>query len=155
LIGRTRSGCTTIFTGYFFHLLSKESRKGLEALFADHFQLKWELVKSDDVITDLVVHDPNMLRTTNLAPTIQTRAVFLGNVSKEEAVYRARKQPELLASVAFARVVLGKVGYIGGLGNGGEVARIILAMCGLDRLEDAPGPLDTVEQSLLRRNMFL
>jgi hypothetical protein len=120
LIDRTRSGCTTIFMGFFAH-----------------FELQWKPVRTDDVITDLVQHDPDMLRTTNLPPTIQKQALFLGGVPKEQAVYRARQQPECLASVAFARVGSGKVGYIGELRS--EADRLVLAMCGLDRSEDAPG----------------
>jgi hypothetical protein len=95
LVDQTRKGCITIFLGYFFHVLSKVDQKRLEAIFADLFRLKWKLVKSENVITDLVTHNPNMLGTTILPLTIQTQALFLEDVSKEEAVYRARQQPEL------------------------------------------------------------
>jgi hypothetical protein len=121
--------------GFFAHLLDKLD--DFAALFRDHFELQWKPVRTDDVITDLVQHDPDMLRTTNLPPTIQKQALFLGGVPKEQAVYRARQQPECLASVAFARVGSGKVGYIGELRS--EADRLVLAMCGLDRSEDAPG----------------
>lgn len=65
------------------------------------------------------------------------KPLLLGGVPKEQAVSRARKQPECLASMAFATVGLGKVGYIGR--RGGKEERLVLAMCELDRPTDASG----------------
>lgn len=109
----------------------------LEALFKDGFGFQWELVTSENVITDLVQNDPGLLRTTVLSAIMQNQNLLLRGVPKEQAVYRARQQPERLASVAFAAVGSGKVGFIGC--GGDEVDRLVLAMCGLDRPTDAPG----------------
>ena len=135
LIERTRNGCTTIFTGYFHWPMYRV--EAFEALFKDRFGLQWELVKSENVITDLVQNDPGLLRTTVLSPIMQNQDLLLRGVSREQAVYRARQQPERLASVAFAAVGSGKVGFIGC--GGDEVDRLVLVMCGLDRPTDAPG----------------
>jgi hypothetical protein len=139
LIDRTRNGCTTIFMmGYFNHLFNElDKSDAFEALLKDHLELQWKPMRRESVITDVVQHEPDMLRTMNLSPMIQNGVTYLSGVPKEQAVYRARKQPERLASVAFARVGSGKVGYIGEIG--GEADTLILAMCGLDRPEDAPG----------------
>jgi hypothetical protein len=109
----------------------------LVALFRDHFELKWEPVTTNHVLTDLVENDPGLLRTTVLSPIVQNQDLLLRGVPKEQAVYRARQQPERLASVAFAAVGSGKVDFIGC--GGDEVDRLVLAMCGLDRPTDAPG----------------
>ena len=135
LIERTRNGCATIFMGYFHWPNYKMD--ALEALFKDHFELKWELVTTNHVLTDLVENNPGLLRTTVLSPIMQNQDLLLRGVPREQAVYRARQQPERLASVAFAAVGSGRVGFIGG--GGDEVDRLVLAMCGLDRPTDAPG----------------
>ena len=135
LIERTRNGCTTIFTGYFHWPMYRVD--AFEALFKDGFGLQWELVRSENVITDLVQNDPGLLRTTVLSPIMQNQDLLLRGVPREQAVYRARQQPERLASVAFAAVGSGRVGFIGC--GGDEVDRLVLAMCGLDRPTDAPG----------------
>lgn len=70
-------------------------------------------------------------------PSFNSKAVFLSRVPTAETVYVASASAANVAYAAYARVGLGKLGYIGDVNFGDEPERLILSMCHLDRPEDS------------------
>jgi hypothetical protein len=135
----TRQGCTLLFMGFFAPAIGHDE---LNTIFKEHLNLKWRVAEysSHDVRLHHTI-DESMLRRTTLIPAFQATAVYLTHVPANELVYAGG--PQYLAYAAFARVGLGKLGYIGDVNFGEEPERLILAMCHLDRLEDS---FDAVEE---------
>jgi hypothetical protein len=126
-------GCTIICMGFFSSTTEYDQ---MNAIFKDHFKLRWRVAEytSHDVRLHHTV-DETMIRRASLVPDFHARAVYLGHVPASEAVYVGG--PANVTYAAFARVGLGKVGYIGDVNFGEEPERLILAMCHLDRPEDS------------------
>jgi len=109
----------------------------LDSLFKEQFGLRWRVAEYD-AMHDVRLYkaiDENMIRRASLVPEFQAQAVFLGHVPANEVIYTGG--PKNLAYAAFARVGLGKVGYVGDVNFGEEPERLIIAMGHLDRPEDA------------------
>jgi hypothetical protein len=129
----THQGCTTILMGFFaaavhFGRLNEVLKE---------FGLRWRTSEYTKHDTKLHVLDENSMRTTTLAPTFYAKALYLSHVSTAQTVYSGRTGADPNAYAAYARVGLGKLGYIGDVNFDEEPERLILAMCHLDRPEDA------------------
>jgi hypothetical protein len=130
----THQGCTTILMGFFAAAVHFDR---LDEILNNDFGLRWrtsEYTKND---TKLHVLDENLMRTTTLAPTFYAKALYLGHVPTAQTVYSGRTGADPNAYAAYARVGLGKLGCIGDVNFDEEPERLILAMCHLDRPEDA------------------
>ncbi|KAH8724288.1 hypothetical protein GQ44DRAFT_284742 [Phaeosphaeriaceae sp. PMI808] len=132
-INWVRCGCTIVFMGFFATTIET---KVLNAIFKDYFNLKWRAVEyaSHDVRLHHTT-DNNMIRGASLVSSFEASALYLSRVPADEVVYVGG--PSKLAYAAFARVGLGKVGYIGDENFEEAPERLIVAMCHLDRLEDS------------------
>ena len=107
----------------------------MSKLFKQALGLKWRVTEHSSHQAQLShSFDENMIRQTSLVPAFDAKAVWLGHVPAHEAVYTAASSN--LAYAAFARIGLGKVGYVGDVNFGEEPERLIIAMCHLDREED-------------------
>jgi hypothetical protein len=128
-----KHGCTMICSGFFSSTIEYNV---MDSLFKEHFGLKWRVAAY--TTNDVRLHhtmDETMIRRASLVPNFRAKAVYLGHVPASEVVYDERSAN--LAYAAFARVGLGKLGYIGDVNFGEEPERLILAMCHLDRPEDS------------------
>ncbi|KAH7408584.1 Isochorismatase-like protein [Phaeosphaeria sp. MPI-PUGE-AT-0046c] len=149
-----KHGCTMICMGFF---ASTVEYPVMDSLFKEHFGLKWRVAAytSHTVRLQHTV-DENMIRRSSLAPKFDASAVYLGHVPTTEVVYAGG--PASITYAAFARIGLGKLGYIGDVNFGEEPERLILAMCHLDRPEDALENLDLDKSALViidMQNFFL
>jgi hypothetical protein len=132
-------GGTLLLIGFFVSTTEKSS---LNALFKDQFGLRWR-VAEEGTSHNIRLHtsiDENMIRRASLVPEFQAEAVFLGHVPINQIVYAGG--PKTLAYAAFARVGLGKIGYVGDMDFKEEPERLAIAMCHLDRPEDALQPME-------------
>lgn len=134
-----KHGCTMVCMGFFS---STVDYPVMDNLFREHFRLKWRVAAetSHEVRLQHSV-DETMIRRASLVPKFHANAVYLGHVPAHEVVYAGG--PANIAYAAFARIGLGKLGYIGDVNFGEEPERLILAMCHLDRPEDT----DTLEDT--------
>jgi hypothetical protein len=133
IVDWVKHGCTLVCMGFFS---STTEYTQMDAIFRERFGLKWRAVEYTS--HDVRLHhslDETMIRRSSLVPEFQAKAVYLGHVPTSEIVYAGGSRN--VAYAAFARVGLGKVGYIGDVNFGEEPERLILAMCHLDRAEDA------------------
>lgn len=128
----TRNGGTTILMGFFAPTAQVTA---LSAFFKNHFDLRWRVSNITTHETRLLPIDNTMLRTTSLVPAFSAKALFLTHVPTTDIVYAGGATHKAYA--ALGRVELGKLGYIGYVNFGEEPERLILAMCCLDRAEDA------------------
>ncbi|KAF2819406.1 hypothetical protein CC86DRAFT_145599 [Ophiobolus disseminans] len=131
--GWVKHGCTLVLMGFFASTIDYDE---LDAVFKEHFGLKWRVAQcaGHDVRLQHSVEE-TMIRRASLVPSFQAKAIYLGYVPATELVYGGGGYN--LAYAAFARVGLGKLGYIGDVNFGEEPERVILAMCHLDRPEDS------------------
>lgn len=126
--------CTTIFMGFFVAAIEAEM---LEYIFKEHFEVKWKADGEPGTHeARLGATDQSMLRTATLVPKMIANAAWLTGVPPSQIVYFGPIEKRAVYA-AFARVGLGKLGYIGDTGFGEEPERLVLAMCHLDRLEDS------------------
>ncbi|KAF2248352.1 hypothetical protein BU26DRAFT_332003 [Trematosphaeria pertusa] len=130
----TRHGCTTVLMGLFAVAIESET---LDARFKEYFDLRWRVAESTTHQVRLMATDESMIRTASLFPVFHANAVFLGRVPAAQTVYAGSSGATMTAYAAYARVGLGKLGYIGDTNFGEEPERLILAMCHLDRPEDS------------------
>jgi hypothetical protein len=133
IVNWVKHGCTMVCMGFFSSTIQHDI---MNALFREHFGLKWRAstYTSYDVRLQRTV-DETMIRKASLIPHFQAKAVYLGHVPTTELIYAGG--PSGVAYAAFARVGLGKLGYIRDANFGEEPERLILAMCHLDRPEDS------------------
>jgi hypothetical protein len=132
IINWVKHGCTWVLMGFFSSTIEYDE---LNRLFKEDLGLRWRVADytSHDVRL-LHAVDENMVRPASLVRKFQAKAVYLGHVPTSEVVYSADSH---LAYAAFARIELGKLGYVGDVNFGEEPERLILAMCHLDRPEDS------------------
>jgi hypothetical protein len=133
IVAWVKHGCTIVCMGFFS---STTEYTLMDAIFREHFGLKWRVAEYSS--HDVRLHNglaETMIRRASLVPSFHAKAVFLGHVPSSEIVYAGGSKN--VAYGAFARVGLGKVGYIGDVNFGEEPERLILAMCHLDRPEDS------------------
>lgn len=132
IIDWVKHGCTWVLMGFFSSTVEWEE---LDRLFKVYLGLRWRAAEytSHDVRL-LHTIDENMVRRASLVREFQAKAVFLGHVPTNQVVYAAGSH---LAYAAFARIELGKLGFVGDVNFGEEPERLILAMCHLDRPEDS------------------
>jgi hypothetical protein len=132
-------GGTLLLIGFF---VTTTDGSILDALFKKQLGLRWR-VAEDGTSHDIRLHtsiDENTIRRASLVPDFIAKAVFLRHVPSNEMVYTGG--PKNLAYAAFARVGLGKVGYVGDVDFTEEPERLAIAMCHLDRPEDIFQPLN-------------
>jgi hypothetical protein len=128
-----KQGCTMILMGFFASTIEFDV---MDAVFKEYFGLKWRVsaYTSHDVRLHQTI-DATMIRTPSLVSEFRAKAVYLSHVSATEIVYDGGSAS--LAYAAFARVGLGKLGYVGDVNFGEEPERLILAMCHLDQPGDS------------------
>jgi hypothetical protein len=133
IIDWVKHGCTMVCMGFFSSTIEHNT---MNAMFREHFGLRWRVVSdtSHDVRLQRTVEE-TMIRRASLVTNFQAKAVYLGHVPANEVVYAGGSSN--VAYAAFARIGLGKLGYIGDVNFGEEPERLILAMCHLDRPEDS------------------
>ncbi|KAF2107205.1 hypothetical protein BDV96DRAFT_307719 [Lophiotrema nucula] len=134
IVDYTKHGCTTIFMGFVAETVDHHR---LNVIFKEYFQLRWRIAESAKHETTLVPVDEFMIRTSSLVQTFDAEALFLGGVPSAQTVYAGTSQTSVVAYAAFARVGLGKLGFVGDVNFGEEPEKLILAMCHLDRPEDS------------------
>ncbi|OCL06633.1 hypothetical protein AOQ84DRAFT_73570 [Glonium stellatum] len=127
LVRWTKNGGKTILMGFFAATVQFPS---LDTMFNDYFGLPWTASSygSNDAF---LVKNLNGLRSKSLSSTFYNKAVWLGNVAVEHAVYIS-KAPLTPAYAAYAPVGFGWLGYIGDVNFAEEPENLILAMCHLD-----------------------
>ncbi|KAF2015447.1 hypothetical protein BU24DRAFT_491691 [Aaosphaeria arxii CBS 175.79] len=136
----TKHGCTAITIGFFASTVHWER---LDSIIKDHFHLRWQVTAFGDHEVQLYTTDENLVRTSTLARSFQSKALFLGRVPNSQLIYSAASTPGTsMAYAAIGRVGLGKYCYLGDQNFGDEPERLILAMCHLDRPEDAMTEMD-------------
>lgn len=132
LVDWVKHGCTMILMGFFSSTVEYDE---MNKLFREHLGVKWRVAEETSHDTKLLHNiDETMIRTSSLVPDFGAKAVWLGHVPPHQTVYTAKHSN--VAYAAFARVGLGKVGYIGDVNFEEEAERLIVAMCHLDRPED-------------------
>jgi hypothetical protein len=135
-----RSGGTLIFMGVF----SGFTRPSDIKLLFSKFDLPWA---SGDYTRNICVFNPAMtlLETSGMAASYSQKALHVKDVQHGDAVYLPSAESEsgstvfpprsvdgrTQASVAFARVGTGKVGYVGDVNNESDTTTVVLRMCGL------------------------
>jgi hypothetical protein len=126
--------CTTILMGFFVAAIDTET---LGYIFKHHFDLKWKPLPEEPTTHEarLVASDQSLLRTATLVPKLEANAAWLTGVPPSEVVYLGPIDSGIVYA-AFARVGLGKLGYVGDTEFGDEPERLVLAMCHLDGPED-------------------
>jgi hypothetical protein len=130
----TKHGCTTILMGCF---ASAVEFGRLDQILKDDFGLRWRVSEYTKHDTTLHAMDENLIRAVTLIPTFYAKALYLSHVPMAEVVYSGRGGADPNAYAAYARIGLGKLGYIGDVNFTEEPERLILAMCHLDRPEDS------------------
>jgi hypothetical protein len=128
-----KEGCTMICMAFFSSTIEYDV---LDSMFKEQFGLKWRV--AEYTLHDVRLHqtfEQTMIRTPSLVPDFRAKAVYLGHVPAGEVVYDGGSPN--LAYAAFARVGLGKLGYVGDVNFGEEPERLIMAMCHLDQPEDS------------------
>lgn len=130
----TQRGCTTILMSFFPSSVEPED---LNVLLQEGFGLRWEAAMVAVLETILSTPDPNLISRKNLTPLFRYEAAWLRRVPPTEAVYIAMYNGSVLAHSALGRVGLGKLGYVGDVNFTNEAEQLILAMCHLDRDEQA------------------
>ncbi|KAF2730663.1 Isochorismatase hydrolase [Polyplosphaeria fusca] len=151
----TKHGCTTVWMGFTAETVS-HSR--LSTIFKENFDLRWRVGDEEKLDTTLAPVEETMLRRTSLVPSFYANALFLSKVPTAQTVYAGSSPTSVIAYAAFARVGLGKLGYIGDMNFGEEAERLILAMCHMDRPEDALQDDDPSKSALIiidMQNFFL
>jgi hypothetical protein len=124
-----KHGCTMICAGFFASTIDYEA---MDVIFKEDFELRWRFAEYTTHNVDCHLSLPEtMIRKSCLAVGFQAEAVYLGHVPPSEVVYSSKAIN--LTYAAFARVGLGKLGYIGDVNFSEEVERLILAMAHLDR----------------------
>ncbi|KAF2477414.1 uncharacterized protein BDR25DRAFT_299369 [Lindgomyces ingoldianus] len=129
----TKHGCTTILMGFFAAVVTDR----LNVIFKEYFDLRWRVAEYTSQDTSLLTPDENLIRTSSLVPSFYPKALFLGRVPAAQTIYVGSSGNSMTAYAAYARVGLGKLGYVGDVNFGEEPERLILAMCHLDRPEDS------------------
>ena len=135
----TKHGCTTILMGFFSAVVRHDD---LDDILRKKFELNWRVAAYTKYDTRLCAPDESLLRTASLIKEMYPKALYLQRVSNAQMIYSASSGNQVLTYAALGRVGLGKVGYIGDVNFGEEPERLILAMCHLDRPEDAVCALD-------------
>lgn len=102
-------------------------------IFKQYFDLRWRATEHTTHEARLTMADESMIRTSSLVPTFVANGLYLSRVPAAQVVYVGSAGATITAYAAYARVRLGKLGYIGDTGFGEEPERLILAMCHLDR----------------------
>lgn len=139
----TKQGCTTITMGFFAETVEFDR---LNAMFKEYFHLPWRVAESTKNDIRLLTIDECMIRTDSLVPAFYAKALFLSRVPTAQTIYAGSSGAATTAYGAYARVGLGKLGFIGDVNFGEEPERLILAMCHLDRPEDSltePGGMES------------
>lgn len=139
IVDFTNHGCTTILMGFFAAAVNYDR---LDVIFKEYFCLRWRVSEYTKYDTRLLPVDENMMRTASLVPTFYAKALYLGHVPTAQTVYGGRTGASSNAYAAYARVGLGKLGYIGDVNFNEEAERLILAMAHLDRPDDSLDPSD-------------
>ncbi|KAF2686230.1 hypothetical protein K458DRAFT_298936 [Lentithecium fluviatile CBS 122367] len=140
VVNFTREGCTTILMGFFAAAVNYDR---LDEILKDDFGLRWRVSEYTKHDTRLHSLDENLIRASSLVPTFCAKALYLGHVPTAQTIYGGRSGANPNAYAAFARVGLGKLGYIGDVNFTEEPERLILAMCHLDRPEDSGQSMET------------
>ncbi|ORY15192.1 hypothetical protein BCR34DRAFT_191286 [Clohesyomyces aquaticus] len=138
----TKHGCTTVMMGLF---AGEAEPDLLNHIFSKDFGLLWRVSEYTSYDTHLLSPDENLIRTSSLVASFSPKAVFLRRVPTAQTVYVASSSSSNVAYATYARVGLGKLGYIGDVNFGEEPERLILAMCHLDRPEDYLQETEEVE----------
>lgn len=142
VIEATKHGCTTILMGFFASAVDVDR---LNHIFKEDFNLRWRTSEYARFKMRLHNLDENLIRASTLVPTFEAEALYLNHVPAKDVVYCGRDGNDPWCCAAYARVGLGKLGFIGDINFSEEAERLILAMSHLDRPEDCEVPLDGKE----------
>ncbi|KAF1997075.1 hypothetical protein P154DRAFT_298296 [Amniculicola lignicola CBS 123094] len=139
----TKQGCTTILMGLFAAAVEYPR---LDTIFREYFDLRWRAGEYTRHDIHLLTLEESMIRSQSLAHSFRAKALFLSRVPAAQMVYVVSMGVAMSAYGAFARVGLGKLGYVGDVNFTEEPERLILAMCHLDRPEDDYADPELIEQ---------
>ncbi|KAK4233584.1 hypothetical protein C8A03DRAFT_47913 [Achaetomium macrosporum] len=126
VIDRLREGATVVMAGCFSSMVTM----GQFDRFFARIGLPWRRGSYHRTTVKLRQHVVNSSLASRLPSAYSQKALFVKNVANSAVWYSERESSDE-AAVAFAKVGLGKLGYVGDV-NGEEGSdAVVLAMCGL------------------------